>query len=210
MATDFKAKETMKPKLSERKLDVSEFARCSGHFSGELSLADMPRLKALCMLPSAGEHGVTMPQIQWQARGQSQLQRVGDPQVWLYLEVKTRLPLRCERCLKPVEESFALSLSYRFVPTEEQAAIEDEESVEDVLALTQTLDLHALCEDELILALPLVAVHERCPDPLVPGMDSAEVMLEVSDDGMLSQEDVSAGEKPHPFAALEAFKKKLH
>ena len=35
-----------------------------------------------------------------------------------------------------------------------------------MLALTSTLDLQPLIEDELILALPLVPRHERCPQPL--------------------------------------------
>jgi uncharacterized protein len=56
--------------------------------------------------------------------------------------------------------------SLRFVHGEAQAEALDENSDEDVLALTPTLDLRPLVEDELILALPLVPRHPTCPQPL--------------------------------------------
>ncbi len=37
-----------------------------------------------------------------------------------------------------------------------------------MLALAHPLDLQALVEDELILALPLIPRHEACPRPLTP------------------------------------------
>ena len=74
-----------------------------------------------------------------------------------------------------------------------QAARLDEEGDEDVLALTRALDLPALVEDELILALPLVPRHEVCPQ---------DVPLEAVDEGF-----EAAGERPNPFAALAALKK---
>ncbi len=49
---------------------------------------------------------------------------------------------------------------------EEAAAALDAESDDDVLALESSLDLHALVEDELLLALPLVPRHDECPEPL--------------------------------------------
>ena len=50
-----------------------------------------------------------------------------------------------------------------FVDGEDAAAALDAESEDDVLALTPALDLEALIEDELLLALPLVPRHERLP-----------------------------------------------
>jgi len=56
-------------------------------------------------------------------------------------------------------------------------------------------DLLAVLEDELLMALPLVPMHETCPQasPLVAGESDKEV-------GLI--------EKPNPFAVLAQLKKK--
>ena len=51
----------------------------------------------------------------------------------------------------------------RFVHGEDAAAELDADSDDDVLASSRSLDLRALIEDELLLALPLVPRHEACP-----------------------------------------------
>ena len=77
---------------------------------------------------------------------------------------------------------------------EAEAARLDEESEDDVLELPPRLDLHALVEDELILALPLVPRHERLPGAAARagGTDAPE-------------DDAPA---PHPFAALAALRRR--
>jgi uncharacterized protein len=81
--------------------------------------------------------------------------------------------------------------SFLFVHGENTAAELDNDSEDDVLALTRSLDLVELIEDELLLALPLVPRHETCPQPLLAGEPEA-----LADD-----------EPPHPFAALAALKR---
>ena len=54
--------------------------------------------------------------------------------------------------------------SFRFVPDEEMAAAQDEQSEEDVLALSRSFDLVELVEDELLMEMPLAPRHEVCPD----------------------------------------------
>ena len=78
-----------------------------------------------------------------------------------------------------------------FVEGEEAAAALDAETEDDVLALTPTLDLLALVEDELLLALPLVPRHEVCLQPLPRAL--------VDDDPAVASAD-------NPFAALAALK----
>jgi uncharacterized protein len=75
-----------------------------------------------------------------------------------------------------------------FVAGEDAAASLDAESEDDVLPLAP-LDVKALVEDELLLALPLVPRHEACPEPLPfePGPE--------------------APASEHPFAALAALKR---
>ena len=89
--------------------------------------------------------------------------------------------------------ALAVRPSLRFVRGEAQAEALDEDSEEDVLALTPALDLQPLVEDELILALPLVPRHEQCPKPLP--MSAGE--------GEIQQADAA----DHAFAALASLRR---
>ena len=111
-------------------------------------------------------------------------------QVWLHLRAETHLWLVCQRCLQPVAVDVHGRRSFQFVAGEADAARLDADSEDDVLALTRSLDLLALAEDELLLNLPLVPRHEVCPQPLPLAAGPA-----LPDDA------------PHPFAALAALKR---
>jgi uncharacterized protein len=146
-----------------RRLDVASFARSAGVLEGEWPLASMRRLMqdALPLTADSPTHSVT-----WSARGEMQTSADGETRTHLHLRARTALRLTCQRCLQPVVVEFDVAPTLRFVRDEALAERLDEESDEDVLAMTSTLDLHDLLEDELILALPLVPRHEQCPQPL--------------------------------------------
>ena len=116
--------------------------------------------------------------------------RGGPPQTWLHLHAQASLALVCQRCLGPVETPLMAQRSFLFVAGEETAAQLDADSEDDVLALTRSLDLQELVEDELLLALPLVPRHELCPQPLP-----------------MEHGDAPDEERPNPFAALAALKR---
>ena len=87
------------------------------------------------------------------------------------------------------------------------------ESDEDVLPLARHINLLELLEDELIMAQPLVPRHEVCPTDVEALMhDERETPVPGAPAPAAAQSDVadapeSAGQKPHPFAALAALKK---
>jgi uncharacterized protein len=167
-------------------LDVTAFAKAAGTLEGRWPLAELDRLAASAapgMLPPAGAP------IDWSARGELRMVRGSENQVWLHLSASARLPLECQRCLKPIDTALAVARDFLFVHGEDAAAQLDADSDDDVLALTRALDLRALVEDELLLALPLVPRHEVCPEPL--RLPAGEVLEE----------------KPKPFAALSALKR---
>lgn len=197
----------MKPNFVLQRLDVAEFARQGAELSGELTFDQLTRLAELCFSPLPAKYTGQATIASWHIHGELIKNRMGDTQTWLHLTIKATVPLRCERCLKAVETTVEVDRSFRFVPSEEQAIIEDAQSQEDVLALSKTLDILALCEDELILALPLMPLHEVCVEPLVPGLDHAGLAFEVIPDGETEETDQAA---KHPFAALQALKKNLH
>ena len=132
--------------------------------------------------------------INWRATGELRAGAGGEADVWLRLEAKTSLPLTCQRCMGAVATALEIDQWYRFVASEDIAMAEDDQSEEDLLVMVPQFDLLALLEDELLMALPLVPMHETCP--VAPVFSAGEGELAV-------QEDV----KPHPFAALAQLKK---
>ncbi|MEO7245578.1 MAG: DUF177 domain-containing protein [Rubrivivax sp.] len=145
-----------------RRLDVVRFAATGGALEGGLAAAELQRLTADASLPADG-------QVRWSARGVARRANAAVPETWLQLQAQADVLLTCQRCLQPLLERLAVDRTLRFVATEEEAERLDEEADDDVLAVPpRGLDLPALVEDELILALPLVPRHEVCPQPL-PG-----------------------------------------
>jgi uncharacterized protein len=165
------------------RLDVKAFARAGAVLSGQELLASYERL-----LQETGGQGADRP-VQWQVRGEMRSDAGGFAQVWLHLSARVILPLTCQRCLETADIEVAVDRSFRFVGTEAQAAAEDEEAEEDVLALASDFNLHELIEDELLMALPLVPRHDSCP---------TEVRLATQD----ADFEAASAAKPHPFAAL--------
>jgi len=116
------------------------------------------------------------------------------PQVWLRLSAQAVLALTCQRCLGPAEISVEVDRKFRFVANEEQAALEDEASEEDVLVISRAFNALDLLEDELLMALPVAPMHSVCP---------TAVKLSVADEDFDSAEE----EKPNPFAVLQQLKR---
>ena len=134
---------------SPAKLDVAAFARDGASLSGELPAAALLRL-ADAAAPEAPASA--WPAVTWQVTGERRELRGGEAQTWLHLEAQATVRLTCQRCLQPVDELIALSHSFRFVKDEAEALSVDPESEEDLLALTRSLDVIELLEDELLLS----------------------------------------------------------
>ena len=176
------------PLFEATRLDVEAFAAQGGELSGRWSL---PLLERLSEAAASGWRPADADGVDWQVRGEQRAARNGAPEVWLHLQASTVLALECRRCLEPVRVPVRVDASLRFVRGEDAAAELDAESEFDVLALTRSLDLRELIEDELLLALPLVPAHEVCPNPLPSAVDSSEVVP-----------------APSPFAALADLKRR--
>jgi uncharacterized protein len=155
----------MKPPrpFDPRRLDVEAFAKEGAELAGEWPLPALDRLADAAHADAKPADGDV---ARWRARGESRAVRGGPPQTWLHLEADTRLSLVCQRCLGPLDTPVEAERSFLFVADEDTAAQLDADTEDDVLALSRTLDLRALVEDELLLALPLVPRHEVCPQPL--------------------------------------------
>lgn len=102
------------------------------------------------------------------------------------------LQLTCQRCLAPVAMPLAADVDVWLLPTEALAERLGED--EDYVVFDGgQLDFPELLEDELILALPLVARHEDC-----------EPQAELTEDEPVIIEPV---EKENPFQVLASLKR---
>jgi uncharacterized protein len=110
------------------------------------------------------------------------------------MKVQATFPMECQRCLTPVDVPLAVERSFRFVADEATAEALDDESEEDLLALSREFDLRELIEDELLMALPVVPRHDECPTPC--RWPPATTTLRRP-----------SAEKPNPFAALAGLRK---
>ena len=141
--------------------------------------------------------------VNWQARAELRPGSGADEDVWLHLAANTSVPLVCQRCMGTVAEPLQVDQWYRFVATEEIAMAEDDESEEDLLVMEPQFDLLAVLEDELLMALPLVPMHDECP--VAPVMQAGEEALSGANGE--NGEEAPTGEKPNPFAVLARLKK---
>lgn len=103
--------------------------------------------------------------------------------------VRAEVKLTCQRCLELVEVPLQVSISLGFVQSEE-ALEELPNTLEPYLLEEEEIPLADVLEQELILALPIVAYHSQCRP--------AEYQA--------GPEGDSEPEKPNPFKVLEQLK----
>jgi uncharacterized protein len=176
----------MSTPFSSRRLDVKTFAEKGAQLSGQEPLRNYERL-----LSETEGRGAETP-VKWSASGEIRNTHHVAPEVWLHLKAGALVSLTCQRCLAPVEVPVSVQRSLRFVADEQTAATEDDESEEDVLALSRDFNLMELVEDELLMELPLAPRHETCPP----------VHVVVEDEGF----EGSSARHENPFAVLGQLK----
>ena len=187
-------KNSPKTVWNPERLDARAFAQAAASLEATLPLSTFERLHAEAALDGVAS---TEP-VQWQAHGEMRDASAGGaPAVWLHLQADTRVPLTCQRCLGPVQTPLAVDRWFRFVADEAAAEAEDDDCEEDLLALEPRPNLLDVLEDELLMELPLVPMHETCPVP---------VKLHAGDE---AGGGVGEGEpqRKNPFAELARLKK---
>lgn len=176
--------------FNPRRLDARRFAQVGATLTGELALTELSRLAQDLAGPIAPD-----ARANWSARGTLRPGPAGTaPDPWLHLQVQATVPLTCQRCLAAVDTGLLVDRWFRFVADEATAEAQDDDCEEDLLPLEPRPDLADVIEDELIMALPLVPMHERCPTPpaALQAIQPDEAPPETG--------------RPHPFAALEKLK----
>ncbi|MDY0055309.1 MAG: YceD family protein [Methyloversatilis sp.] len=161
------------------RLDAQQLARAQQRLAGTVPLVSFERLAAECRSADG---------IEWSLAGSVD----ADGACWLSLEVSAGVVMQCQRCLGDVQVDVRSESRFRVVFAGEAWGDEDlDDDSFEALELDGPLDLAALVEDEVLLALPAVPLHEQCEAPAVAGASG--------------QEANSA--KPSPFAVLGQLKR---
>lgn len=158
-----------------RQLDAIQFARTSGVLDGSTDVALLERVAQECSAVPA--------RIDRSIAGQVDAEGA----CWLELALAGSLMLQCQRCLEDVAVGVRSRSRFRLVPAGEEWGDQDlDDDSYEALELDGLLDVRTLIEDEVLLSLPAIALHDQCSPP-----------------GAGADADAS---KPSPFAELGRLK----
>jgi uncharacterized protein len=129
-------------------VDPLRFAQTGRELEGEISPGSMQRLQKLL----SSDAGTVRVRLVFD------LDDAGNPRV--QGSISATLEMLCQRCMAPMPLSLETRVLLGIVTTEAQAnALPDE--YEPLVVDSEEISLTELVEDELLLALPLSAMHEQ-------------------------------------------------
>ncbi len=133
--------------LLPRYIDPWLMYRHNETISGSLPLDSMPNLRD----SQIGDQGMAQAQLSVVRRDDGQYALVG--------KVSIDLVFSCQRCLQPLMQSVVATFALVLVKYEDQ--LEAINEADDAIVVEENLLLAPLLEQELILALPMIAKHGR-------------------------------------------------
>ena len=157
-------------------LDVFEIARTRQTVEGTLELDEMPELAHFIQALEGS--------LKFSVTGLGIVERL--PAASLSFD------MQCARCNEPVSVPVSRELVFRFTKTEAEAnalPLDEEGDDEEVIVGSRSLSVADWVQEEAILSLPAMPLHDDC-----------EMDYENTSD------EVVEAEKPNPFAALAALK----
>jgi len=163
-------------------IDNLAFAKRNERISGELNLNDCARLSTLLKDDANKALSSFMPSatIAFNLSGS----QGNNGLAILTLSLQASLICLCQRCLNAMPLRLDMSYDYQLsdIAAEELLSTElDEPDDVDLQPISPHMDVVALIEDELIMAMPIAPVHEQACSSL----------------------SNQSGEKPNPFAVLK-------
>lgn len=130
-------------------IDSLDFARKGREISGEVPIAELPRMADL-LTDQAGKISYVLRGLQGD-----------DGKLLLELSLEGVCNLRCQRCLQALTYPIELDSRFRLVSEGErdESDIEDDEA--DSIPAEKRMDVIDLLEEELLLSLPIAPKHEN-------------------------------------------------
>ena len=160
--------------MEARYINNLDFAKRQQVLDGDVDLPEMARLQSALAEGAIGDSG-----IRFKLTGRSQQYHLPS----LHLDIEANLTMVCQRCLEKMQVPIDLHFDY-VVSAEESAALDESDEV-DWVEQSDAMDIAALIEDELLIALPIAPVHAS----------------------LCKQLNLESGEKPNPFSVLKNLKK---
>lgn len=166
----------IKETMEARYINNFDFAKRQQVLEADIGLPAMPRLREVL---TDDTHAVSNSTFHFKLIGHSQQYQLPS----LHLEIEANLSMVCQRCLESVQVPISLRFDY-LVSVEDSALLDGSDEV-DWVEQSEAMDVCALIEDELLIALPIAPVHT------LP----------------CKQLNLESGEKPNPFSVLKTLKK---
>ena len=129
-------------------IDSLDFARRGMEISGEVPMAELPRMADL-LTDFEGKIGYVLRGLMGR-----------DSKPLLQLELDGTCNLRCQRCLKPLAYPISLVSILRLVSESEQEVSDIEDDEADSIPAEKRLNVLDLLEEELLLSLPIAPKHD--------------------------------------------------
>ncbi len=167
-------------------------------YEGRIPVGDYPRLKELLFIDEAGTKSNTLVNVKLEfTRTDTNLPVIKG-------KISTTFKVPCQRCLKAEDVSFETELNTVLVSTDQQAE-RLQEGYDTWLVEDQRLFLQDFIEDEILLAMPNIVMHEACDSikELIEELPSDNSDNEGNEKGI---EDKEAEERSNPFAILKDLK----
>ncbi|MBT8138932.1 MAG: DUF177 domain-containing protein [Gammaproteobacteria bacterium] len=178
-----------------RTVSVRKYAAAGHSLSGTIPLARLPRVAA-AILQAAGPFAVEIEFAENEFGKRT-----------LRARVDGSVALACQRCLKPVTIAVQADSILTVVAhdAEAKASLRD---VDPLIVEGDELEVYALVEDELLMALPIVALHEQedCTVQIAGFNTAAQEPANRGNEAAADSAAVSAGERENPFAVLRELK----
>lgn len=169
-------------------IDPLKLAEKQRSLEGEIPLARMSRLAQALY----GTEGVANVMLSFHR----------DSAGWPVIEgcVKAELVMQCQRCMGSMQLPVKANVHLGIVSESQLSKLP--EDLEPLVCDDDLIALSALVEDELILALPVVALHEQSQCPVEMAVVDEQATLNTSN-------GESKSERENPFLILADLKTKL-
>ncbi len=145
-------------------VDPIRLADTRAHLTGELSVKAMSRLREMCL----DDQGLASVDLFFERSSERGLRQVRGT-------ITAQLHVPCQRCLEQMTLALRVEPSLAFVKAGEHADIQGEET--ELLVVDKPISLSNLVEDELLLAMPMIPMHDvsECPAQRRLGVQDAAV-----------------------------------
>lgn len=167
-------------------IDPIRLAQQGRRFEGHIPLNKLTRLTAM-LLSDVGEIGVKLD-----------FHKDGRGHHCLNGNLRADLQLECQRCLEAMAYAVDVELELLLVESEAEAERLGEEQEIFIVESTPIL-LTDIIEDELMLSLPQVAMHDEA---------DCKIAIQHQNDTGFEEPELTDTDKPNPFAVLSELKRK--